>query len=707
MRKLNVFLSLVLALSLGVILYVKLTGGCLLCKWDNPFFVDSFMDSLDFSTVREDHYLPAIKEGLREARAEIKAIVDNKQTPTFENVIIPLEYGGRLFKRTYYVFSNLSMSIATPTTQKLDEEISTLVSEYENEVNFNKALFSKIKAVYEKRNDSGLNPEQIRVVELYYDSFRHRGVDLDDASQEELKKINVQLSNLSTKFSSNLLDEARVIGVQIKDPVELEGLPENFISSFKAQAESKQKEGYFISGSKPDVMAVLSYCKNRDLRKKVFDLYTSKGAANEQVVLDTINLRIKRANLMGYQNHASYTLSFGAMADKPELALDLMERVWTPALEKAKKERKELEDYARSSLKEPGFKLQAWDWFYWAEEYKKAQFDLDPQEVSEYFELTAVRDGLFEILSRLYSIKFTRSQKSVYHPEVEVYTVSNGETGEYIGDLYLDYYTREGKNAGAWMNEFRPQFITPESKFVTPIIVNVFNFPRVVEGKPSLLSLEDVTTFFHEVGHSVHGLLSKCTYPLVAGTDVARDFVEFPSQFMENWALHKDVLPLYAKHYKTGEPMPSRMIDQIHKMSSYGKGFEKTEYISAALLDFRWHLLTQPLVGTDVKTFEKEVLDSYGLIPEIHVRYSSPYFLHMFSHGYDAKYYSYLWSEVLEADAFSLFEKDGVFNKTLSTSFKDNILSKGNTQDPKILYRNFRGADPDETASMKKWGFLK
>ena len=707
MRKVVTCLSLLGVLGLVYVSYVKLSGGCLLCKWDNPFFVENFMDNLDFASIREDHYLPAVKEGLKDARAEINSIVSNKEPATFDNVIVPLEYGARLLDRTISVFYNLSSTIATPTTQKLEEEITGLLSEYENEVNFNKALFAKIKTVYEKRHDSELTPEQIRVVELYYDSFRHRGVDLDDKTQEELKKINIELSNLSTKFANNLLDEARLIGVEIKDPKELDGLPESFMASFKAQAEAKKKEGYFISGSKPDVMAVLSYCKNPDTRKKAFDLYTGKGAANEQVVLDMVNLRIKRANLMGYPNHASYTLSFGAMADKPELALDLMERVWAPALETAKKEKKELQDFARRTLNDASFKLQAWDWFYWAEQYKKAQFDLDPEELSSYFELTAVRNGLFEVLSRLYSLKFTRIQKSVYHPDVEVYSISNSETGEYIGDLYLDYYTREGKNAGAWMNEFRSEYITPDSKLVTPIVINVFNFPRVVEGKPSLLSLEDVTTFFHEVGHSVHGLLSKCRYPLISGTSVARDFVEFPSQFMENWATHKDVLPLYAKHYKTGEPMSQKMIDQIHKMSSYGKGFEKTEYISAALLDFRWHLLTQPLVGTDVKTFEKEVLDSYGLIPEIHVRYSSTYFLHMFSHGYDAKYYSYLWSEVLDADAFSLFEESGVFNKTLSTSFRDNILSRGNSEDPKILYKKFRGSDPDETASMRRWGFLK
>jgi peptidyl-dipeptidase Dcp len=674
---------------------------------DNPFFkkYSTPLQTPPFNEIKFEHYQPAFEEGIKQHKLEVSKIIENKEAPTFENTIEALEKSGELLTKVANVFFNLTSSNTNDAMQKLSSEMAPILAKHGDEISLDLRLFQRIKKIYEKREKLNLTVEQNTVLEKYYKDFVRSGAELNDTQKSELMKINEELSVLTLKVGQNILKETNNFELVIDNEKDLAGLPDNLIKSASEGAKRKGKEGKWIfTLHAPSIFPFLTYSENRDLRKQFLTAYANRGNNNNDFdnkkhLSRIAALRYKKANLLGYKTHADYVLET-SMAKSPDKVFEFLDKLWTPAIKMAKEEAAELQSMIKKEGKD--YKLEAWDWRYYAEKLKKEKYNLDDEMLRPYFKLENVIQGVFNVASKLYGLKFEkRNDIQIYHDEVTVFEVKESD-GKHIGILYTDYFPRESKRGGAWMNAFRKQQKVG-GKEVTPIICNVGNFSKPTEGQPALISFEEVNTLFHEFGHALHGLLSNSVYPTVSGTSVPRDFVELPSQVMENWASDPEVLKMYAKHYKTGEVMPDELIEKIQASSKYGQGFASTEYLAASYLDMYWHTLTTDH-EQDALQFENKIAEKINLIPEVLFRYRSTYFNHIFSGGYSSGYYSYIWAEVLDADAFEAFKETNIFDQKTAKLFRENILAKGGSEDPMVLYKRFRGAEPSVEPLLKKRG---
>lgn len=664
-----------------------------------------------FDKVKIEHYLPAFEEAIRQNKAEIDAIVNNEDAPTFENTIVALDRSGLLLDRVTGVFFNVLEADGNDEMNSIAEQVSPMLSELSDGIILNDALFQRVKAVYDEREQLGLNAEQMRLVTQTYKAFADNGANLPEDKKERLKEINQELGLLSLKFGNNVVAETNSDDVKrfITDEALLAGLPESAKAAAAEEAEAAGHPGeWLFTPKRTSFTPVLQYCENRELRKQLLMDYTTRGNHdnendNKAVIIREMELRIERAKLFGYDNPADYILA-DCMAKNHQTVDAFLASVWAPSLEAAKREAAELQALLEQDL--PGEKLQPWDWWFYAEKLRKAKYDLDEEELKPYFELNNVRKGAFGVATKLYGLQFEKLEDMpVYNPEVEVFKVTEAD-GSLVGILYTDYFPRAGKRPGAWMNNILPQYIDAEGVDHRPVIINVGNFNKPTAGNPSLLSMDDVETLFHEFGHALHGLLSKAHYKSLSGTNTPRDFVELPSQFMENYAYEPEVLKTYAFHYETGEVIPDELIEKINKASAFNQGFVTTELLSASILDMDFHELTSA-EGLNVNAFEAESLKKMGMIDEIIVRYRPTFYNHIFTTGYEAGYYSYTWSAVLDADAFAAFKETGdLFEAETAKRFR-HLLEQGGTRDAQELYLEFRGKEADPKYLLIRKGFVK
>jgi peptidyl-dipeptidase Dcp len=673
---------------------------------DNPFFrkYNTPYEVPPFSEIKPEHYLPAIKEGIKLQQEEISAIVNNDQEPDFLNTLEALDKSGRFLRDVNNVFSNLLSANTSDELQKISREASPLLSKNADDIILNAQLFNRIKIVYDKRDRVELRGDQKKLLEETYRNFLKRGVSLNEKDKETLRNINKEIALLSLQFSDNLLKETNSFKLVIDNEKDLDGLPENVIAGARETADKEGLKGKWVfTLQKPSMIPFITYAKNRDLREKIYKGYINRGdnnneRDNKEIIKKIIALRIQKANLLGYKTHADFVLE-ETTAKNSANAYGLLNQLWDAALPVAKMETADLQSMIYSEGN--NFKLESWDWWYYTEKVKKAKYDLDEEEIRPYFQMEKVRQGAFDLASRLWGLQFVELKDiPTYHPEVTVYEVKEAD-GKHIGLLFTDYFPRDSKRGGAWMNSLRKQY-----RDVTPLICNVGNFSKPSGDTPALLSLDEVNTLFHEFGHGLHGLLSKCYYESQSGTSVPRDFVELPSQIMENWVTEPEFLKTFAVHYKTGEVISDELIEKIQRTAHFNQGFITVEYLAASLLDLKYHTLTTS-DGLEVNEFEKNTFNEMGLIPEIVSRYRSTYFQHIFSSGYDAGYYSYIWAGVLDADAFEAFKETSLFNKEQAKLFRDNVLSKGGTEDPMILYKKFRGKEPSIEPLLKRRGLDK
>lgn len=664
-----------------------------------------------FDKVKIEHYLPAFEEAIRQNKAEIDAIVNNEDAPTFENTIVALDRSGLLLDRVTGVFFNVLEADGNDEMNAIAEQVSPMLSDLSDGIILNDALFQRVKAVYDEREQLGLNAEQMRLVTQTYKAFADNGANLPEDKKERLKEINQELGLLSLKFGNNVVAETNSDDVKrfITDEALLAGLPESAKAAAAEEAEAAGHPGeWLFTPKRTSFTPVLQYCENRELRKQLLMDYTTRGNHdnendNKAVIIREMELRIERAKLFGYDNPADYILA-DCMAKNHQTVDAFLASVWAPSLEAAKREAAELQALLEQDL--PGEKLQPWDWWFYAEKLRKAKYDLDEEELKPYFELNNVRKGAFGVATKLYGLQFEKLENMpIYNPEVEVFKVTEAD-GSLVGILYTDYFPRAGKRPGAWMNNILPQYIDAEGVDHRPVIINVGNFNKPTAGNPSLLSMDDVETLFHEFGHALHGLLSKAHYKSLSGTNTPRDFVELPSQFMENYAYEPEVLKTYAFHYETGEVIPDELIEKINQASAFNQGFVTTELLSASILDMDFHELTSA-EGLDVNAFEAESLKKMGMIDEIIVRYRPTFYNHIFTTGYEAGYYSYTWSAVLDADAFAAFKETGdLFEAETAKRFR-HLLEQGGTRDAQELYLEFRGKEADPKYLLIRKGFVK
>ena len=666
--------------KLFAIMAIALAAGA--CSSTNPFLQDwnTPYGIPPFEQIEEADFIPAIEAGIAENRAEIQAIIDNPEEPSFDNVIASYDAAGSTLSKVVGVLFNIAETDMTPTLEGIVEEATNMLSELSNETSFNKDLFAKVEAVYNKKDDLGLTREQQMVLDKIYRNFAEGGIALDEAGQSRMKEINTELSQLSLKFGNNLLKEN---------------------NAFKAQFDVAISEYTDAMASEPD----------RAKREAMFKAYSNRGNnGNEfdtkEIILNILKLKQERAKLLGYDNPAAQILS-NKMAKDPATVDTFLANIFKYAVARAQEEVKDMQEIMNQDIADgnlpAGSKIEPWDWFYYTEKVRKAKYNLDEEQTKPYFKMENVREGVFSTASKLYGISFEKIENAPkYHPDVEAFKVSDSD-GSLIGVILTDYFPRDTKRGGAWMNNVRDQYVTLGGEMVRPIIVNVGNFNKPTEDAPSLLSLDNVETMFHEFGHALHGLLSQCHYSTVSGTSVARDFVELPSQINENWAYQKEVLQGYARHYETGEVIPEELVSKILAAKNFNMGFMTTELCAASILDMKWHELST-VEGIDIEAFEAKACKEMGLIGEIIPRYRTTYFNHIFNSGYSAGYYSYLWAEVLDKDAFELFKEKGVFDPETAMSFRHNILEMGGSEEPMTLYKRFRGAEPDPDALLRARG---
>lgn len=679
----------------------KESGSIFFSEFDTQFGMPPF-DKIQF-----EDYKPAFLKGMEIQAQEIDSIVNNPEAPTFENTIVALDNSGEILTRVSRVFYGLKGAETNDEIQKLAEELSPLLSEHSDNINLNEKLFARIKTLHDSVANLNLNTEQARLLDNYYKGFVRSGIMLDDSLKARLREINKEMSALTLKFGNNLLKETNDYKLVITDQKDLAGLPESIIAAAAETAKNENQEGKWIfTLQKPSWLPFLQYADNRDLREKLYKAMYNRGnndndSDNKKVINDIVNLRVERAQLLGYNTHADYILEEN-MAKNATNVYKLLNDVWKYALPQAKKEAAELQ--AMIDAEGGNFKLESWDWWYYTEKLRQQKYALNEEETKPYFKMENVREGVFMVANKLYGLTFKKLENvPVYHPEVEAYEVLDKD-GSHLAVFYTDYFPRPGKNAGAWMSSFRGQQKL-NGQNIRPIIYNVGNFTRPTNDTPSLLTLDEVETLFHEFGHALHGMLSNVDYAGVSGTSVSRDFVELPSQILEHWAFHPEVLKLYAKHYQTGEVIPDALIEKIDAASKFNMGFTTTEFVAAALLDMDYHTQSQKQ-DIDVREFEKKSMEKIGLIQEIIPRYRSTYFSHIFSGGYSSGYYAYMWAEVLDADAFQPFAEKGVFDEGTATLFREYVLSKGNSDDPMTLYKKFRGAEPNPIYLLRNRGFV-
>ena len=661
-----------------------------------------------FDQIEYKHYLPALEAGIEQKKTEIEAITSNTDEATFENTIMPLERSGEILNKVGSVFFNLDESNSSPEMVEIAEKFYPLYSQFSDEITMNDALFERIKHVYETRNESGLDHDQIRAVEDYYKQFTRNGALLDAESKEQLKALNTELTHLYLTFNKNLLNATNAFEVVVEDSARLAGLPQSSIDQAADEARTRNLgEGKWVfTLHAPSRLPLLQFADDRDLRRQVYEGYTSLASSGEYnnypVISKILQARAKKAKLLGFENFGSY-MTDNVMAKTVDNAENLLMQIWRPAVNRVKEEVAEMQALADSNG--DSITIEPWDYYYYAEKVRKAKYDLDESEVRQYFALDNVRNGIFSMAERLYGVKFTEMPDAPkYYGEVTVYDVTDAATGEHIAVFMTDYFPRASKRQGAWMSEFKGSWENEDGTSSRPVIFNVGNFSRPSGDTPALLTLDEVETMFHEFGHGLHGMLSKARLRSQAGTNVDRDFVELPSQIHEHWALEPELLRTYAKHWKTGEVIPDELIAKLDASSKHNQGFTTAELAGAALLDLRYGRLN-PTDSVDAQAFEKEVAEQLGMPSQLTFRYRSPYFKHIFgSDGYASGYYTYLWAEVLDTDGFELFKEKGIFDPETARKFKENVLEKGGSEDPMVLYVNFRGKEPSVDALLRHRG---
>ncbi len=678
---------------------------------DNPLlkkWVGSYNGFPPFDKVKVADFKPALEAGMAENLADIEKIANDKRPATFDNTIVALERAGETLDRVQTFYGIWSTSMSTPEFQAVQKEMAPKLSAFSDKITQNEKLFRRIEAVYKSPATKKLTAEQQRLTWKYYNDFVRAGAKLNAASKASLTQINQQLADLYTSFNQNLLaDETDLILVMDKEE-DLAGLPQSLRDAAAAAGNSKKHPGaWVISNTRSSIDPFLTYSDRRDLREKAWRMFVNRGDNggehdNNAIITEILQLRAARAALLGFKTHAHWRVE-NTMAKTPENALALMEAVWKPAVERVKEEVADMQDVANKEG--ANITIEPWDYRYYAEKVRKAKYDLDQNEVKEYLQLDNLREGMFWVAGELFNFAFTPvNDVPVYHPDIKVWEVKDKTTGKHIGLWYFDPYARAGKRSGAWMNAYRSQ---QKLDKVTTIVSNNANFIKGKEGEPVLISWDDASTLFHEFGHALHGLSSNVTYPTLAGTNVFRDYVEFPSQLLEHWLSTPEVLQRFALHYKTGKPIPKELVERIKRADTFNEGFATTEYLASALVDMKLHLAGDKRIDPDA--FEKETLEQLGMPKEIVMRHRTPQFGHIFSSdSYSAGYYSYLWSDVLTADAFGAFmEGKGPYDKEVAKKLRQYIFSVGNTVDPAEGYRNFRGRDPKVDALMKKRGFVK
>jgi peptidyl-dipeptidase Dcp len=680
-----------------------------LSEYDTPFKVPPFAE------ITLEHIEPAMELGMEQQLAEVDAIVNNPEEPTFENTIAALDYTGRALKDVSYVYYNYTGVNNSPQLEEIAQRLAPKLSAHGDNISLNPGLFERVKQVYEKRDQLELNSEQMRLLTENYKSFIRSGAELPEEKKERFREINQKLATLSLQFGQNVLGEVNNFQLIIDKEEDLAGLPQSSKDAAAEAATAKGHEGkWMITLQNPSVMPFLANAQNRELRKVMQQAFVNRGNNNNEfnnkkIIGEIINLRLERANLLGYNSHAEFSLE-ETMAKNTENVFSFLNQIWNYALPIAKKEAAMMQDLI--DKRGGDYKLEAWDWRYYAEQVRKEKYDLDEEEIRQYFELGTVRDGIFMVVERLWGLKFVqRDDIPVYHPDATAWEVLEAD-GSHRGILYMDMHPRESKRSGAWMSSYRSQYRTPEGEFIHPVITIVCNFTPPTANQPALLTYDEMSTFFHEFGHALHGLLSDVTYPGQAGTNVTRDFVELPSQVMENWAKDPLVMKEYALHYETGEPMPEELMKKIIESGHFNNGFETVEFVSSALLDMQYHTITEKypddMIDRIAEIINERTIEKYKMMPEIAFRHGSTHFQHIFVWGYSAGYYSYLWSGVLDADAYEAFRDTGdIYDQKTAKLFRDNILSRGGTADPMELYVKFRGSEPKVEPLLRQRGLIK
>lgn len=686
---------------------IILAASCMMCSCatkteTNPFFTD-FQTEYGvppFDKIKIEHYEPAFLKGIEEQNRLIENIVSNSEAPTFENTIVALDQSSPILDRVGAVFFNMTSAETTEALTDLSMKMAPVLSEHEDNILLNKKLFERVKEVYDNRNPEQLTAEQQRLLDKTYKRFVRSGANLSAEQQDRLREINKELSTLGLAFSNNILNENNTFKLFVDKEEDLAGLPEWFRQSAAAEAEAAGEAGkWLFTLHNASRLPFLQYSENRPLREQLYTAYICRGNNddkndNKENIRKIISLRLEKARMLGFDSYANFVLD-ETMAKNDANVMQLLNKLWSYALTKAKAEAVELQKLMDKEGK--GEKLAAWDWWYYTEKLRKEKYDLSEEETKPYFKLENVRDGAFMVANKLYGITLSKLEGvPTYHPDVEVFEVKDAD-GSQLGIFYVDYFPRPGKRGGAWMSNYREQYGD-----VRPLVCNVCSFTKPVGDTPSLLTLDEVETLFHEFGHGLHGLLTKCQYKGTSGTNVVRDFVELPSQINEHWATEPEVLKMYAKHYATGETIPDELIEKILKQKAFNQGFITTELLAAAMLDMDLHML-KDVSNLDILEFEKQAMDKLGLIPEIAPRYRATYFNHIIG-GYAAGYYSYLWANVLDNDAFEAFKERGIFDKTTADLFRNNVLAKGDSDDPMVLYKNFRGAEPSLEPLLKNRG---
>jgi peptidyl-dipeptidase Dcp len=674
---------------------------------ENPFFkpYDTPHATAPFSKIRIEHYEPAFDKAIAEHQSEIDLIAANADAPTFTNTIEAMEHSGEMMNRVSSVFFNLLGTESNDEMMEISQRLSPKLSEHSNNINLNEALFKRVKAVYDARNSAGLTPEQIRLVEKYYESFENSGATLSPEGKERYRALSMELSKATLDFGQNNLRETNAYEMLLTNEGDLAGLPESVTDAAAARAKAKSREGWMFDLSAPSYIGFMKYSTRRDLREKLYMAYNTKSVKggdydNQQNVQQIVNLRLEIANLLGYKSYSDYVLK-NRMAKSADAVFALLDQLATAFNPLARKEVEEVQLFARQMEGTP-IEIQPWDWSFYADKLKDHRFELNDEMTRPYFELENVKKGVFGLATDLYGLQFVKNPAiDLYNPEVEAFDVLD-ENGDFLSVLYTDFHPRDGKRSGAWMSSFKSQYMK-DGVDSRPHVTIVMNFTRPTDTKPALLTFDEVETFLHEFGHALHGMLAKSTYETLSGTSVYRDFVELPSHIMENWLTEKEYLDRFAFHYETGEKMPDALLQKIVDASNYNAGYATLRQLSFGYLDMAWHSQEQPFDG-DVRTFEQEAMARVQLLPIVPDACMSTSFGHIFSGGYAAGYYSYKWAEVMDADAFSLFKEKGIFDKATADSFRRNILERGNTEDPTLLYKRFRGQEPSIKALLKRSG---
>jgi peptidyl-dipeptidase Dcp len=690
---------------LAICVVVAVAGCGTKAPVENPFFTEwtTPFGVPPWGEIQEEHYLPAFERAIADQRAEVEAIAQNPEPPTFDNTLGALDATGSLMNKVSGVFNTLTGAETNDQIQAIAKEVAPMRSNLRDDILMNPQLFERVKAIFEQRDDLDLNPEQMWLLKETYLDFVSGGAELSEADKGRMREINSEMSTLGLNFSDNVLAETNKYQLFIDNEEDLSGLPPGVIEGAAGAAAKAGQEGkWLFTVHRPSIYPFLDYADNRELREQIFNAYIMRGdngdeLDNKEILSKILSLRAEKAQLLGYDTHADRVLE-RRMAKNPEAVYELLEDLWHPSLGVAREEAAALQQ----AITDAGFdyKLEPWDWRYYTEKVRKARYNVDEQEVRPYFMIDNVIDGAFYVANRLYGVEFTEVEGiPTYHPEVRTYEVTDVD-GSHLGIFMVDYYPRPGKRGGAWSRSIRSQWIH-DGVDVRPVVLNVGNFSRPVGDAPALISLEEVHTLFHELGHGLQALLSNVQYRGSGG--VTRDFVELPSQIMENWLLEPEVLKVYANHYETGEVIPDELVAKIKAAEQFNQGFTTVEYLSACYLDMDWHTLEDP-AGVDVNEFEKASMDKIGLIPEIVVRYRSTYFTHI-TGGYSAGYYSYVWSEVLDADAFEAFQETSLFDQETALAFRTNILERRGAEDPEVLYVRFRGREPSVEPLLKRRGW--